>query len=513
VSHPELLDVLIAGAGPTGTALAIDLVRRGLSVRILDKAPHGFEGSRAKGIQPRTLEVLRDLDALDDLIQGGSRYPLLGVHLGPLTLPWPMYRQRQPSPSVPYPNTWLIPQYVTDGALRARLSRLGKEVEYSTELVAFSQDDEKVTAKVSGPQGPEAIQARFLVGAEGGSSPVRTQLGIGFPGNTDEQDRILIVDAITSGLSRNRWHVWPGSGGRFVGACPLPNTPLFQWMIRLKAGEAPPVELADINKRVQSHIRTPAIQLQKVQWRSVFRPNIRLAERYRQGRIFLAGDAAHVHTPAGAQGLNTGIQDAYNLGWKLAQVLAGAPDALLESYEAERRPIAAAVLGLSTKKYEGIAKLSPSSISRGKDESQLTLTYRDGPLAGPAHERTETLRVGDRAPDAVLSRRSGEAVRLFDLLAGPHFTAIAYGPDAERELAKLEWPSRGAALRRLAVSDTPREGDVLADSTRTFRRAYGVRSSTLFLIRPDGYLAQIASTQMLARTQAAITNLTPKGLP
>ncbi|WP_410667851.1 FAD-dependent oxidoreductase [Amycolatopsis sp. cmx-4-68] len=489
----ETLDVLIAGAGPTGTTLAIDLVRRGLAVRVIDKAPHSFEGSRAKGIQPRTLEVFDDLGVLDDVLAGSSDYPRLGIHLGPVTLPWRMFRNRERSTAIPYPNTRLMPQYHTDSVLHDRLDQLGGRVEYGRELVGFDQDGATVTATVTGDDGPERITARYLVGAEGGASAVRKHLGLGFLGETHDQDRMLIVDAVTTGLSRTRWHVWPGVRGRFVGACPLPHTDLFQWMIRLSPDEEPPDGEEAITRRIRAHTRNRRLAVRDIRWRSVFRPNIRLAESYRRGRVFLAGDAAHVHTPAGAQGLNTGIQDAYNLGWKLGQVLAGADARLLDSYEAERLPIAAGVLGLSTKKYEGLAKLDPSSLRRGQDEQQLTLTYHGGPLAPGDGDRTSTLEVGDRAPDAELP-----GSRLFDVYRGPHFTLVASGPKAAAASAELDWPAAGAPLRRITVDARP-----------GFRSSYGVEGDTLLLVRPDGYLGHVATHDFLESTRAAVRTMTP----
>ncbi|MGW6194748.1 FAD-dependent oxidoreductase [Kribbella sp. NPDC055110] len=489
----EPLDVLIAGAGPTGTTLAIDLLRRGLAVRIIDKAPHSFEGSRAKGIQPRTLEVFDDIGVLDDVLAGSSDYPRLGIHLGPVTVPWRMFRNRDRTADVPYPNTRLMPQYRTDAVLHDRLEQLGGKVEYGRELAGFDQDSMSVTATVIGDDGPERITARYLVGADGGSSAVRKHLDVGFLGETREADRMLIVDAITTGLSRDRWHVWPGVKGRFAGACPLPNTDLYQWMIRLAPDEEPPEGEEATTRRIQAHTHNRAIAVRDIQWRSVFRPNIRLTETYRRDRVLLAGDAAHVHTPAGAQGLNTGIQDAYNLGWKLGQVLAGADPRLLDSYEAERLPIAAGVLGLSTKKYEGIAKLDPSSLRRGKDEQQLSLTYRGGPLAPAGGDRTTTLQAGDRAPDAELP-----GSRLFDTFRGPHFTLVAYGPQAAAASGELDWPAAGAPLRRVMVQPQP-----------DFRRTYGLEGDTLLLVRPDGYLAHIATHDFLESTRAAVRAVAP----
>ncbi|MGI5461196.1 FAD-dependent oxidoreductase [Streptomyces sp. CA-249302] len=504
------LDVLVIGAGPTGATLAIDLVRRGLDVRIVSKSEHAFDGSRAKGVQPRTLEVLEDLGALDSVLAGGSPYPLIGLHAGPLAVPWRMMRNRRPSADVPYPKTWLIPQHSTDRALHDRLEQLGHHVEFGTELLELAQDTDLVTAKVAGPDGTEQITARYAVGADGGSSTVRKQLGIDFTGSTDEQDRMIIVDAVTTGLSRNRWHMWPRLGGKFAGACPLPHSDVFQWMIRLAADEEPLLDEAALNERIRSITGNRRITLSDIRWTSVFRPNIRLAESYGRGRVFLAGDAAHVHTPAGAQGLNTGIQDAYNLGWKLAQVLAGADPALLDTYEAERMPIAAAVLGLSTKNYDRMTKLDPSSLKRGKDEQQLALTYFGGRLAPADSNRTKTLRVGDRMPDAVLTGSDGKHVRLFDVLRGPHFTALAHGSRAADALDRLEWPALGAQLQRIAVGAPAERADhVLTDPAGTLGQVHGLTEDTLVLVRPDGYIGHIATEDILTSTRIAIQTMMP----
>lgn len=503
MSADRVLDVLVVGAGPAGSALAIDLLRRGLSVRIIDKAPHSFEGSRAKGVQPRTLEVLEDLGAGAAVVAGGAAYPKLGIHLGRLVIPWRMYKNSRPTADVPYPNTWLVPQFRTDEALHARLAELGCRVEYGTDLIGLTQGPTMVTASLASAAGTEEARARYIVGADGGASTVRAQLGIDFLGETDEQDRILIIDAVTDGLTADRWHVWPGGRGRFVGACPLPGSELFQWMIRLAPGEDVPEELADVNRRIETRTRDPRIKLRDIRWRSVFRPNIRLAASYRQGRAFLVGDAAHVHTPAGAQGLNTGIQDAYNLGWKLGQVLAGADDRLLDTYEGERQPIAAGVLGLSTRKYQALGRLDTSSIKRGTDEQQLSLSYRGGPLAANG-DRTARLHVGDRAPDALLADSAGESIRLFDVLRGPHFTAIAYGDGAARVVAGLDWPAGGAPLKTIVIdAGSPGANVVLVDRAKTFRQAYGTNDDTLFLIRPDGYLGAIADPEDVTADQVA----------
>ncbi|MFE9028184.1 FAD-dependent oxidoreductase [Streptomyces iakyrus] len=509
MSNPQVIDVLVIGAGPSGSAVAIDLVRRGLDVRIVDRSPQAFDGSRAKGVQPRSLEVLEDLGALHDVLAGGSIYPKLGIHAGPLALPWKMFTHREATADVPYPNTWLIPQFRTDRALHARLGELGQEIEFGRELTELTQDEDTVVAKVAGADGTEEIVARYAVGADGGSSVVRKQLGVGFVGTTDESDRVLLVDASVTGLARNRWHMWPGRGGRLIGACPLPHSDMFQWMIRLKPDEEPPAKKDDILRRIHSHTRDRRIELHDIHWTSVFRPNIRLAENYGRGRVFLVGDAAHVHTPAGAQGLNTGVQDGYNLGWKISQVLAGADAALLDTYESERQPIAAGVLGLSTEKWGGIAKLDPSSMKRGKDEQQLALTYYGGPLAPTDGMRTSTLRVGDRAPDAELLGADGTGTRLFDVCRGPHFTAVAYGAGAARDLEVLAWPTAGAQLKRLTIGATAADGLAFSDPENTLKGAYGLDGDTLLLIRPDGYIGHIATRDFLITTRSAARAMTP----
>ncbi len=502
------LDVLVVGAGPSGTALAIDLARRGLNIRVIDKQPVAFAGSRAKGLQPRSLEVLEDLGVLDRVFAAGGDYPLLGIYVGPFTVPWRMIKRAKPSEDRPYPNTWMVPQFRTDPILHARLAELGSRIEFGTELVAVQQDDHSVTAMVRVGGNEQAISARYLVGADGGASRVRSEMGIGFTGETDDSDRWIILDSETTGLSRQRWHIWPGKGGKVTAACPLPNTNLFQWMIRIDGDDEAKLDAEDLQRRVRARTGNGSIRLGKTSWSTVFRPNIRLAQSYRKGRIFLAGDAAHVHTPSGGQGLNTGVQDSYNLGWKLGQALSGAGDALLDTYEAERQPIADEMLARSTKRYQAIGKPSADAIRRTADERQLELSYCDGPLAPASSQRTATVRVGDRAPDARLVNADGTKTRLFELFRGPHFTAIGYGPKAAEALAQSSWPSRGASLKRVAVNAGARLDVSLADKQQSFCRIYGLQGDTLLLIRPDGYVGQIATKDWSKQLEQAARTMT-----
>ncbi|MEC0090864.1 FAD-dependent monooxygenase [Paenibacillus macquariensis] len=479
------VDVLIAGAGPTGSTLAADLLRRGLTVRLVDKAQHAFKGSRAKGLQPRTQEVFHDLGVVDEALAEGGPYPVAGFHLGPITLPWRMMQNIKATSSVPYPNILLLPQNRTDAILHRLIDRFGLSIYFDTSVDNFEQDSNGVTSTLSSG---EVVRSKYLVGADGGSSTVRKASGIPFVGETFDTDRSLIIDATIDGLSRDRWHIWARTHGKTVAACPLPHSDQFQIMIRLTPNEKP-----DLNEDALILLfdKLTGLRLHNITWTSVFRPNIRLAKKYRLDRVFLAGDAAHVHPPSGGQGLNTGVQDAYNLGWKIGQVLAGAPDSLLDSYEEERLPIAARVLGKSSELYAGIDKLRLSALKRGDEERQLGITYYAGPLAPSDAAATKTLKVGDRAPDAPCTGADG-VQRLFDIYKGPHFTLLAFGTNATHALQELKWSPGGAELKRYSVGHGSGDDDMrLHDASGEMQSIYGITGDTLILIRPDGYIGSI----------------------
>ncbi|MEK4276409.1 FAD-dependent monooxygenase [Paenibacillus sp. FSL R7-0026] len=497
------IDVLVAGAGPTGSTLTADLLRHGLRVRLVDKAPHAFKGSRAKGIQPRTQEVFEDLGVLSDAHTEGSSYPLAGIHLGPITVPWRMQQRNKTTPDVPYPNILLLAQHRTDAILHRLLERQGLNIEFNNAVDSFEQDADGVTVTLSSG---EKIRSRYLVGADGGSSTVRKGTGIRFVGETNESDRMLIIDGTIDGLSRNRWHMWPRTKGKFVGACPLPHSAQFQVMIRLGADENPDLDEAVL---AAQFYKLTGLRLYDITWSSVFRPNVRLAEHYRSGRVFLAGDAAHVHTPAGAQGLNTGVQDAYNLGWKIGQVIAGAPDRLLDTYEAERQPVAARVLGKSSELYAKLDNKRLASLKRGDEERQLALSYHGGPLSSEHASATKSLQVGDRAPDAPCIGPGGVR-RLFEILRGPQFTLLAFGANTAHILPELIWPTSGVELHRYIVSTgNEAEQNVINDTTKKLTEIYGIHSDTLVLIRPDGYIGSIIKGDWQAEFENAVSMVTP----
>ncbi len=399
---PRETAILIVGAGPTGLTLAIDLLRRGITCRLIEAAETPFSGSRGKGIQPRTLEIFEDLGIIEPILSDGGLYPKLRIHLGPLSIRAGSLGSSKPSSeSTPYPNLWMVPQSRTEAILHDRVQALGGRVEFNRAIVAVQQDQDGVDATLSNG---ETVRTDYVVGCDGGRSTVRKLLGLKLEGERLDEESMLVADLEIEGLDRSDWHIWPLAKGGALGLCPLPNTMLFQ--LTAKA-ETIGTDLEGVIHQITK------LQVSRVAWRSMYQPAVRMVNRYRVGRVLLAGDAAHVHPPTGGQGLNTGVQDAYNLGWKLAHVLRGGPDSLLDSYEAERLPVAAAVLGLSTHLYR------TRSIKRGDATNQLTLHYRSSPLS--SGNALGGLQPGDRMPDI----RLADGSRLFEHMCGPRATEIA----------------------------------------------------------------------------------------
>ena len=338
--------VLIAGAGAAGLVLAIDLARRDVPVRVIDKAAAPFRGSRGKGIQPRTQEVFEDLGVLDRIAGRGGPYPPLRA-CGPNgARDIAMFESRPSHPAEPYDRPLMLPQSLTEAVLRERLAEFGVTVEFGTELVGFEQKGEAVEARLQQPAGAsEVVTVPYLVGADGGSSFVRKHLGIGFPGERLPV-RALVADVLVEGLGRDAWHMWHAEDRpRMMSLCPLAGTAWFQLQAALPPGGEFDDAEAGLAALIAERTGRDDIHLRHVHWCSVFEPSARLADRYRVGRIFLAGDAAHVHPPTGGQGLNTSVQDAYNLGWKLAATLRAAPPG--RPLPRRRRPSRTAVRGVS----------------------------------------------------------------------------------------------------------------------------------------------------------------------
>ncbi|MFE2484642.1 FAD-dependent oxidoreductase [Streptomyces mirabilis] len=480
MTHTPDTDVIICGTGAAGLTLAIDLARRNVGFLLIDKAAHPFIGSRGKGIQPRSQEVFEDLGVIDRIVASGGEYPVQRFHTAKGPVDKAVVEMSDPTPDEPYRIPLLVPQFLTERRLRERLTELGHAPHYSHELVGFDQDADGVTARLATPDGERTVRASYLIGADGGSSFVRKALGIDFPGKTLGV-RAIVADVLVDGVSSDAWHRWGEDTAAQVSMCPLYGTDMFQLQAPIPFDVDIDLSAEGLTSFLRERTGRTDVVIRSVSWASAFEMNARLADTYRRGRVFLTGDAAHCHPPTGGQGLNTSLQDAYNLGWKLAAVLDGAPESLLSTYEKERRPIAEAVLGLSERLLEAAKN---RDTHRGREVSQLDLGYPDSPLSMTSPDRAHGVLAGDRAPDAPVTGAGGLPTRLFTLFQGPHWTLLGHDVDD----APAPAPHTGLHIHVIGGG-----GDIL-DTGGHVHSAYGLSSGQWVLVRPDGYVAAVVGT-------------------
>ncbi|GBF77536.1 FAD-binding monooxygenase [Paenibacillus sp. 598K] len=470
--------------------------------------------SRAKTIQPRALEVADDLGAVRHIVDTGvvdlpvRYYTAEGqcVDTPPITV------AASAELETPYRDPVWIAQYDVEHALRDRYAALGGHIEMGVEAAGLEQDADGVTVTVMTPQGEERIRARYVVGADGGKSNIRKFIELPLVGKTYDQERWYLGDVRLEGegLERDRIHIWTSPEG-MIGVTPLPQSDIWQLQATIPVEIEDPKEpsLEAYQAMLDRRAGARRVRLTDASWLSIYRINVRMVESYRNGRIFLAGDAAHVHSPAGGQGMNTGIQDAYNLGWKLDAVLRGAAPALLDTYDEERRPVARAVLEDSTRKMGGIVGTATErgalsqSLSDVTDDltSGLLVSYRLSSLSRSS-ARTNAARVlpGDRAPNAERLQGAGFAGTVFDLLRGPHWTLLAFVASTDRlPLADLACDQlhvhRILNAQAEGAGATDAAEAAILDTAGNAYRIYDVASEELVLIRPDGYIALRASVE------------------
>ncbi len=480
------VDVLICGAGGSGLTLAIELARRSISFQIIEKLPAPFEGSKGKGLQPRSLEIMEDLGVVDRIYAQGwaefiiRRYGEDGKSFEDLLMQESSFR----NPSEPYGSMIFIPQFSTEAILRERLLELGHSVYFGTELTAFEDQGESVRCELENGKGLTPIEARYLIACDGGKSFVRKTLGLSFEGNFLDAPPFLAADVEAEGVSRDVQHRW-GTHDRLktfsIGA--LPRTKLFSIQGALQDQDDKYLGKDGLTQLAQERTGNRDIKITKVTWAATFRFSARLVESYRRGRVFLCGDAAHVHPPTGGQGLNTSLQDAYNLGWKLASVLEGAPDSLLDSYESERRMVAKGMLELS------IGIMKAAKIGRGRETHQLDLAYNESPISFRNSIEKRAIAAGNRAPDARLQAAGGRIRQVFELMRGTHFTLLCNGDFVGAE------KFRGKGIRVFKVC----EGEELWDEYLEFQTSYGLEPGEAVLIRPDGYIAALIASSDLSK--------------
>ncbi|HTJ69964.1 MAG TPA: FAD-dependent monooxygenase [Actinospica sp.] len=457
--------IIVVGAGPTGLLLAGDLAAAGIPVTLVERHEHGSELTRAFVVHARTLEQFDQRGIAEALVSRGRQ-------VGAVRLFDRAVVDMTALPS-PYPYMLVTPQYETEGVLLRRARAAGVEFVRPAELTGLVQDEKGVTATLADGR---TIRASYLVGADGHRSTVRQLVGEPFPGRSVVKSvmlaDVLLKDELPGGAVTN------SIGDRFTFIAPFGDGyyRVISWDRSKSADEHDPVDIDELKEITRSVLGTD-FGMYGPRWSSRFHSDERQVRRYRIGRVFLAGDAAHVHSPAGGQGMNTGLQDAANLSWKLASALTGGPD-LLDSYQAERRPVGAKVIKGSGALLR-MAMLQSTAVRTVRNELvsaalHTPLAARRLPLAVsglwvkyPAARGAHPL-VGLRAPDV---RLRGKPARLYEVLRAGRFVLVDAGGLHEREALDV------AATGRLDL-------------------AIGVDpDAPSMLVRPDGYVAWAAAAE------------------
>jgi 2-polyprenyl-6-methoxyphenol hydroxylase-like FAD-dependent oxidoreductase len=511
-------DVLVVGAGPVGLTVAVELWLRGVPCRVVDRLLQAAPYAKAVGIQPRTLEMwerqglglLRDV--LDQAVaMRGQLVFVNGAQVSRLDIVVPS--------DVPF-GFVALPQNVTEHLLAERLGWLGGRVERGVELVGFDQDADGVTVRLAGPDGEQTTRVAYLVGADGAHSRVRAGLGLAFTGEAFSEEYMLgdvEVDwSLPQGYAVRSMHQTEGRTDDALVCIPLPGVGRYRMSMLapddlatkvngdvqhgIEDGKAPDLEHI---QAVLDRLAPEPTKAHHLRWSSLFRISRRLVDRYGVGRVFVAGDAAHIHPPTGAQGMNTGIQDGINLAWKLALAVQGAAaDGLLASYHAERHPVGEEVVGRTTRHArQGIENdpADPTVVIRR--EAQLLVNYRDSAMVGGTADSGygQGPHPGDRAPDCRGLRRAQVNIplRLFELLADPHHTLLLYTDETRPtpDLAEIDGALTtltGGRARTYLITPDPglsvAGAPVLVDAAHEFRDTYGAAGGSGYLVRPDGYL-------------------------
>lgn len=480
-------DVLVVGAGPTGLALALWLTKLGVKIRIVDKAVKEGTTSRALAVQARTLELYRQLDLADAVIKAGHRVPAVNLWVkGEPAARIPFAEIG--SGLTPYPFLHIFPQDQHERLLLDRLGDLGVEVERRTELIRFSDDGSNVIARLRHENGEEAeCGASYIAGCDGAHSTVRETLGSGFPGGT-YRHLFYVADVQADGPAINgELHVDLDEAD-FVGVFPLAG----QGRARLigtvrdeRADRAETLTFNDVSDRAIGHLK---VRVAQVNWFSTYHVHHRVTDHFRRGRAFLVGDAAHIHSPAGGQGMNTGIGDAINLAWKLAAVLAGrAPEELLDSYEAERICFARRLVATTDRVF---------TFATAQGRFADIVRTRVAPILFPVATRFEAVRefLFRTVSQIMLNYResplsSGKAGHVH---GGDRLPWVEFdGSDNFTPLASMEWQVHvyGAAQEGLSAWCVKRNVPLHTFDWRENCETAGLAQNAAYLLRPDTYVA------------------------
>ncbi len=538
--EPTDCEVVIVGAGPTGLMSAVLLARSGVRVRVFDKNPEQAHESRALGVQARTLELFLTLGLADELLRRGTVVTGARMHKdGDVKVE--LHFEDIHRPDTPYPFILILPQRETEAILNDELRRLGVTVERSVEITGFEQTDGGVTTHARGRDGKDFdVRAAYLVGGDGAHSIVRKTLGLSFEGAAYPQD-FLLADCRVEGLPRPADLALFLHDRDFAVYMPLPDGTGMGRIITQKPGQdgdahesvdkqggkAVPLPLVEAAFRQATQMD---VTLHDSIWTSLYRVHHRGVDHYRRGRVFVAGDAAHIHSPAGGQGMNTGLQDAANLAWKLVLALRkaeGVPSGWLDTYHEERWPVGQRVLKATDEMFSTMTTqsswtaavrnailprvagvLSHTDFARESAFdflSQLGIHYEPDAFVldeTGGNKRTHFWKKGPvsghRAPNGAFARHRD----IFDLLTGYRFHVLALsrksldGDEIDTlcdGLAALpHLPGLGLESHVVAYCTTGGQERISRAETVEAFTVYGVDQETpqaLYLVRPDGYVA------------------------
>ncbi|BBU31733.1 3-(3-hydroxyphenyl)propionate hydroxylase [Burkholderia sp. THE68] len=534
----DTTDVLIAGAGPVGLMLAAELRRDGVKVRVIDAHDERVFFVKALGVTARTLEIFEDLGIVREAIDAGVW--LTGADT--FQDGAPAFSAEVPRGGLPY-GALALAQFETERILEAALARHGGHVEYGATLADFTVSADFIDARIQDACGESrTIRCRWLVGCDGARSTVRRQLNVAYEGDQYPQTFMLADVDVEWNLPRGRMYRFNVTGEGDAGSTTLAALPVrgsarrYRLSMVLLADDAArhtlnsTPDFAEI-ERIMLPILPKGTRLSSMRWSSVYRVSHRIAQHYSHGRVFLAGDAAHIHPPVGGQGMNTGLQDAHNLAWKLALVARGvASEALLDSYEAERRPVGLDVVEATSRALNTV--LAHGEIKPAMRETQLLVGYR-GSSAIVADEcadmAAELPAPGDRVPEVggLVQAFVGHAQRLQEHLGRGRHTLVGYLDDdvdgarvATFDAAVDAW--RGALgtaasavlivspkLAHAASFEPAREAyRTLSDDAGAFVDAFGAKNGMAWAVRPDGHIgfrsARCAPDSLMAWLRSAL---------
>lgn len=487
------VDVVIAGAGPTGLAMAAEAARFGLRFRLIDKAAHGAQHSQALVVQARTLEQFERYELAQSAIERGRRLRRMRMYSDGARI---LEASFDEIPSN-YPFVLFLPQTQTEALLTGHVEALGGRIEREVALESFEQDEAGISCVLRHAGGAaETVRAAYLIGADGAHSTVRSILHMPFEGRSEPYAFFLGDLKVDGDVPGDELAVHLHAGNVvFLGR--MDDT---HCRVIVAAHEA----LADREPEVddfQNAIDEAGIENLRVsepRWMARFRVSERTTPAYSKGRVFLAGDATNIHSPVGGQGMNTGIQDAGNLMWKIALVESGrGRNILLESYDEERKPVTDALIAQSSGALRAatasnwlLERLRDGILARiGSIESvkerlrstisEIGLHYRKSPIVRECGSGS-ALRAGDRAPDCEVRDETGAVLRIFDLFKEPLHTALMVMPPAGADLERF--------ARLFAAYRDVMHGMLIVDGDAMFRSQYAREGGGLFVVRPDGYI-------------------------